>query len=279
MILEENISIEQAYGTIVGKMRDYFASCHKTRAVLGLSGGVDSALVAALATDALGADNVHCILMPSQFSSLHSVSDSVDLTTNLGIKYDVIPIEKIYKMFMIEMHDFFEIGKWTVAQENLQARIRGTILMTYSNRYDALLLNTSNKSELFTGYGTLYGDMCGAMMVIADLYKTQVYEMCDYINRNKKIIPVSILTKAPSAELRPNQKDSDSLPPYDQLDPVLHALHEEGLSADEVTARGVSRELVDRIIKLKKGSAFKIMQIPPVITVGSKPIAPDFKCI
>ena len=279
MILEENISIEQAYGTITGKMRDYFASCHKSRAVLGLSGGVDSALVAALAVEALGADNVHGVLMPSQFSSLHSVSDSVDLADNLGIKYDVVPIEKIYKRFMLETHSWFELGRWSVAQENLQARIRGTILMTYSNRFDALLLNTSNKSELFAGYGTLYGDMCGAMMVIADLYKTQVYEMCRYINRDNEIIPVSIIEKAPSAELRPGQKDTDSLPPYDELDPVLHALHEEGLSADDVVSRGASRELVDRILRLKKASAFKIMQIPPVIAVGGKPIAPSFKCI
>lgn len=279
MILEENISIEQAYGTIVGKMRNYFASCHKSKAVLGLSGGIDSALVAALAADALGADNVHGILMPSQFSSLHSVSDSVDLADNLGIRYEVIPIEKIYKRFMLETRTWFEIGHWTVAQENLQARIRATILMTYSNLYDALLLNTSNKSELFTGYGTLYGDMCGAMMVIADLYKTQVYEMAEYINRDKEIIPISIIKKAPSAELRPNQKDTDSLPAYDQLDPVLHALHEEGLSVDEAVSRGADRQLAERILKLKNGAAFKIMQIPPVIAVGSKPVAPEFKCI
>lgn len=279
MILEENISIEQAYGTIVGKMRNYFASCHKSKAVLGLSGGIDSALVAALAADALGADNVHGILMPSQFSSLHSVSDSVDLADNLGIRYEVIPIEKIYKRFMLETRTWFEIGHWTVAQENLQARIRATILMTYSNLYDALLLNTSNKSELFTGYGTLYGDLCGAMMVIADLYKTQVYEMAEYINRDKEIIPISIIKKAPSAELRPNQKDTDSLPAYDQLDPVLHALHEEGLSVDEAVSRGADRQLAERILKLKNGAAFKIMQIPPVIAVGSKPVAPEFKCI
>lgn len=279
MILEENIPVEQAYGTIVSKMRNYFASCGKSRAVLGLSGGIDSALVAAIARDALGASNVHGVLMPSQFSSLHSISDSVDLADNLCIGYDVIPIEKIYKRMMIEMRDWFESGHWTVAQENLQARIRGTILMTYSNRNDALLLNTSNKSELFAGYGTLYGDMCGAMMVIADLYKVQVYEMARYINRGRTVIPTAIIDKAPSAELRPDQKDTDSLPPYEELDPILHALHEEGLAADEVIARGADRTLVERILKLKKSSSFKVMQIPPVITVGKKPIAPDFKCI
>lgn len=281
MILEESLETGRVHDIITGKIRGYFESAGKKRAVLGLSGGIDSAIVAALAVDALGAENVHGILMPSQFSSLHSVSDSIDLADNLGITYDVVPIEKIYNRFMIEMKDFFEIGKWSVAQENIQARTRGTILMTYSNRFDALLLNTSNKSELFTGYGTLYGDLCGAMMVIADLYKVQVYELSRYENTlgPKPVIPESILTKAPSAELRPGQKDSDSLPVYDELDPILHALHEEGLSADEVVARGASRELVDRIMRLKKGAAFKVLQIPPVITVGSKPIVPEFKCI
>lgn len=280
MVLEEKTDIASVHDLIISKIRGFFASCGKSKAVLGISGGIDSALVAALAAEALGKENVHGILMPSQFSSLHSVSDSVDLANNLGIKYDVIPIEKIYKRFMLEMHNFFEIGKWSVAQENIQARARGTILMTYSNRYDALLLNTSNKSELFMGYGTLYGDLCGALMVIADLYKLQVYELSNYINRSGEIIPKSIIEKAPSAELRPGQKDTDSLPDYKILDPVLHALHEEELTFDEViTSKGVDRELLERILRLKKGAAFKIMQIPPVLTVGDKPVVPPFKCI
>lgn len=281
MILEPHLDIAGVHDTLVGKIRQYFATAGMKKAVLGLSGGIDSAIVAALAVDALGPDNVHGILMPSEFSSLSSVTDSIELANNLGMSYDIVPIEKIYKRAMIEMIRFFELGKWSVAQENLQARIRGTILMTWSNRFNALLLNTSNKSELFTGYGTLYGDLCGAMMVIADLYKVQVYELSHYENtlHGKEVIPESILTKAPSAELRPNQKDTDSLPEYEHLDPVLHALCEEGLTPEEVVARGTDAALVERIVKLKKGAAFKVLQIPPVLTVGKHPIVPEFKQI
>ena len=281
MILEPHLDIAGVHDTLVGKIRQYFATAGMKKAVLGLSGGIDSAIVAALAVDALGPDNVHGILMPSEFSSLSSVTDSIELANNLGMSYDIVPIEKIYKRAMIEMIRFFELGKWSVAQENLQARIRGTILMTWSNRFNALLLNTSNKSELFTGYGTLYGDLCGAMMVIADLYKVQVYELSHYENtlHGKEVIPESILTKAPSAELRPNQKDTDSLPEYEQLDPVLHALCEEGLTPEEVVSRGTDAALVERIVKLKKGAAFKVLQIPPVLTVGKHPIVPEFKQI
>ena len=279
MILEPTREIAEIHALLVGKIRNYFESAGKKRAVLGLSGGIDSAIVAALAVDALGAENVHGILMPSQFSSLSSVTDSIELANNLGMSYDIVPIEKIYKRAMIEMFRFFELGKWSVAQENMQARIRGMILMTWSNRFDALLLNTSNKSELFTGYGTLYGDLCGAIMVIADLYKVQVYELARYENtlHEQEVIPEAILTKAPSAELRPNQKDSDSLPEYDLLDPVLHALCEEGLTPEDVIARGTDANLVNRIVRLKKGAAFKVMQIPPVLTVGDHPIVPEFK--
>lgn len=281
MILEPSLDISAVHDLLVDKIRNYFASAGKKKAVLGLSGGIDSAIVAALGVDALGAENVHGILMPSEYSSLSSVTDSIELANNLGISYDIVPIEKIYKRAMIEMFRFFELGKWSVAQENLQARLRGTILMTWSNRFDALLLNTSNKSELFTGYGTLYGDLCGAIMVIADLYKVQVYELSDYENalHDHEVIPEAILAKAPSAELRPNQKDTDSLPPYDQLDPVLHALCEEELSPEQVVAGGVDKALVDRVVRLKKGAAFKVMQIPPVLKVGSHPIVPAFKQI
>ena len=285
MTLEPSVSIQSVYETITGKISGYFRSAGKTRAVLGLSGGVDSAIVAALAADALGAENVHGILMPSGFSTGHSVTDSLDLAERLGISCETIPISNLYDTAMATMSAFFADGKWSVAQENIQARLRGLILMAYSNKFDALVLNTSNKSELSTGYGTLYGDLAGAMMVIADLYKTQVYELCDFINRDKERIPTHILTKAPSAELREGQKDSDSLPDYPTLDAVLHAMNEEGLSADEVVARfeaeggeeGAAK--ARRAVSLRRGSSFKIMQVPPIITVCGKPLAPAFKCI
>ncbi|MBR3291231.1 MAG: NAD(+) synthase [Bacteroidales bacterium] len=279
MILEPRLAIEAVYERLVGKIRDYFAGAGMKRAVLGLSGGIDSAIVAALAADALGAENVHGILMPSAFSTEGSVADSVELARNLGISYDIVPIGSIYDKAMEAMAPFFTDGQWSVAQENLQARIRGAILMTWSNRFKALLLNTSNKSELFTGYGTLYGDLCGAIMVIADLYKVQVYELSHYVNRRhgKMLIPEAILTKAPSAELRPNQKDTDSLPAYELLDPVLHALCEEELTPEEVVARGTDAALVERIVRLKRSAAFKVMQIPPVLTVGGHPVVPPFK--
>ena len=279
MVLEPGITIEAVHERLVAKIRKYFAGAGKTRAVVGLSGGIDSAIVVALAVDALGAEQVHGILMPSAFSTEGSVADSVALAQNLGISYDIVPIGPIYDQAMASMAPFFADGQWSVAQENLQARLRGTILMTWSNRFDALLLNTSNKSELFTGYGTLYGDLCGAIMVIADLYKVQVYELSHYENRlhGKDVIPPAILTKAPSAELRPNQKDTDSLPAYEDLDPVLHALCEEELTPEEVIARGTDAALVERIVRLKRGAAFKAMQIPPVLTVGGHPIVPPFK--
>lgn len=279
MILQEDKPISGVHDLIVGKIRNYFSDCGIRDAVIGLSGGIDSAVVFALACEALGSNHVKGILMPSQFSSMHSISDAVDLVNYTEARYEIIPIEKIYGVYLMEMKRFFSINEWSVALENLQARIRGSILMTYSNKYNALLLNTSNKSELCMGYGTMYGDLCGAMMVIADLYKLQVYEMAGYINRNGIVIPQSSIDKEPSAELRPEQKDSDSLPAYDILDPVLHALVEEGKSPEEVIAGGADRNLVERIVSIKRKSAFKIAQIPPVITVGDAPLVPEFKRI
>ncbi len=279
MLFFPEIEIGQAYDLLLGKIRKYFESAHMAKAVLGLSGGMDSALVAALAVDALGADNVHGILMPSAFSTLHSVKDSVDLSERLGMSYDIVPIGDIYDQYVKQLDSYFADVEWHVALENIQARIRGTLLMAYSNRYGALVLNTSNKSELSVGYGTLYGDLAGAVMVIGDLYKLQVYEMADYINRDCERIPSSIIHKAPSAELRPGQKDSDSLPPYDELDPVLHKLNDCGFSQEELVASGVDKALVERVVRLRNGAAFKVMQVPPVFTVAGKPLLPEFKCL
>lgn len=279
MILNEDVSIECIYNTIVEKLKIFFKNAGSSRAVLGLSGGIDSAVVMPLACAALGAENVHGILMPSQFSTDHSVKDAEDLAKNLGASYDIIPIKNIYESYLEAMSDYFSDGKWSVAQENIQARVRGAILMTYSNKYNALVLNTSNKSELSMGYGTLYGDMCGALMVIADLYKLQVYELARYINREREIIPLSTLTKAPSAELHPGQKDTDSLPKYEVLDPILYMLNEDKLSAEEIVAKGYDAQIVTRVSNLKKRSSFKIHQIPPIIKLTENPIVYSEKCI
>ena len=279
MILEPTLPIERVYDILIGKIRSYFEGAGMSKAVLGLSGGVDSALVATLAADALGAENVHGIMMPSGFSTSHSVSDSEHLAANLGISIETIPIAPIYDSTMEAMAHFFADGRWDTTQENLQARIRALILMAYSNRFNALVLNTSNKSELSTGYGTLYGDLAGAIMVIADLYKLQVYELCRYLNRDGERIPEHILTKAPSAELKPGQKDSDSLPEYEVLDRVLHMLCEEEMSEDQVLESFEDKEAAQRAIGLRRKSSFKVMQIPPVLTVGDHPLVPPFKCL
>lgn len=266
-------NLEEIHDKLVTSLRSYFKSAGKYRAVLGLSGGIDSALVAALAAEALGAENVTGILMPSSFSSLHSISDAVDLANNLGIKHYIIPIEKIYDKMMKEIEPIFEGDfTWNTTQENLQARIRGTILMAFSNRRDALLLNTSNKSEISMGYGTLYGDLAGALMVIADLYKLQVYALSEFINREKELIPYSTLTKAPSAELRDGQKDTDSLPEYTLLDPILFRMNEGGETPQEIINSGADKELVGRIVRLRKAASFKVHQMAPLIKISDAPL-------
>lgn len=272
------ISIDAVHALLVAKIRRFFADSNASKAVIGLSGGVDSALVLALAAEALGPENVHGIMMPSKFSTKNSVTDAEELSELNGVKYDVIHISRIYERYMDELQQFFADGSWTTAQENLQARIRANILMAYSNRSGSLLLNTSNKSEISVGYGTIYGDLCGALMVIGDLYKLQVYDLCKYMNAAKRAIPDAILTKAPSAELHPGQKDSDSIPDYSILDPILFALNEEAKDYETLLKAGVDGNMLTLIANLRKRSTFKTMQVPPVLQISSRPLLPDFKC-
>ncbi|MEI7669729.1 MAG: NAD(+) synthase, partial [Pseudomonadota bacterium] len=206
---------ELIHDALVMAIRDYFNKLKFKKAILGLSGGIDSAIVLVLAVEALGGGNVLPVLLPSEFSSAHSIDDSISLCKNLGVNYKTIPIKSVYQEYLKTLEPAFEGKEFDLTEENLQARIRAGILMALSNKHQYILLNTSNKSEAAVGYGTLYGDMCGGLSVIGDVYKTEVYELANYINREKEIIPENIISKPPSAELRPNQKDSDSLPEYD----------------------------------------------------------------
>ena len=258
------------YNALLMGISDYFSKMGFKKAVLGLSGGIDSAIVTVLAAHALGKENVHAVLMPSQFSSDHSVNDSVQLAKKLGVSYETIPIKSMYDAYASALENDFKDLPFDVTEENLQARIRGTLLMALSNKFKYILLNTSNKSELAVGYGTLYGDMCGGLSVIGDLYKTDIYELAQYINRNEEVIPGNIITKPPSAELRPGQKDSDSLPPYDVLDSVLYQYIEQAKGPDEIIAQGFDEALVLRILRMVNNNEFKRHQTPPILRVSSK---------
>jgi len=263
--------IEQA---LVLGIKEYFRKQGFSKAILGLSGGVDSALVVCLASMALGAENVMAVMLPSQYSSDHSVSDSQKLVKNLGVKSDLISIENTFTALQQTLGKQFENTEFNIAEENMQSRSRAVILMALANKFGYILLNTSNKSELAVGYGTLYGDMCGGISVIGDLYKTEVYALCEFINRNEEIIPKNILTKAPSAELRPNQKDSDSLPDYEVLDAILNHYIEERKGPNEIIALGFSEELVKRTLKMVNNNEWKRLQAPPVLRVSSKSFGP-----
>ncbi len=260
--------VELVYKALVMGLREYFSKNGLRKAVLGLSGGIDSALVCALAVAALGPDNVHGILMPSQYSTDHSVKDAEDLANNLGIKYDIVPIKDCFDTLRNTMKPVFGDLAEDVTEENMQARIRGTIIMSYANKFGALALNTTNKSEAAMGYGTLYGDSCGALSVIGDLYKTEVYELSEFINRDKEVIPRNTITKAPSAELRPGQKDSDSLPDYALLDAILNLHIEEQLSQDEIVAEGYDAELVASVLRKVKANEWKRLQFAPQLKVS-----------
>jgi NAD+ synthase (glutamine-hydrolysing) len=240
------------------------------KATLGASGGIDSAVVQALAVEALGKENVHVLLMPSQYSSDHSVTDAEKLSSHLGNRYDLIAIKDVYESFLQSLRPIFKDLPFNVAEENIQSRSRGNLLMAVANKMGYILLNTSNKSELATGYGTLYGDMAGGLSVLGDLYKTQVYALGRYINKDEEIIPNNILVKEPSAELRPNQKDSDSLPDYATLDRVLYQYIELRQGPKEIIAQGYDPKVVARILKLVNTNEYKRNQFCPIIRVSSK---------
>lgn len=262
--------IKLIHDALICGIRDYFKKLGFKQAILGLSGGVDSALTLVLAVRALGKENVLSVLMPSQYSTSHSVDDSIKLLENLGSPYKIIPIKEVFDVYDSVLQPHFDGKPFDVTEENLQARIRGNFLMALSNKFGYILLNTTNKSEAAVGYGTLYGDMCGGIAVLADVYKTQIYEVCRYINKDGEVIPEHILTKAPSAELRPGQKDSDSLPDYNVLDKILYQYIENRQGPDEIEALGFEEALVSRVLKLTNRAEFKRHQTPPILRVSSK---------
>lgn len=263
-------NIHQVYEALIVGIKDYFTKMNFTKAILGSSGGVDSAVTLALACEAMGKENVRAVLMPSPYSTSHSVDDAVKLSETLQNPYNIIRINNVYETFLQTLHPIFGNLPFSLAEENLQSRTRGNILMSIANKFNLILLNTSNKSELATGYGTLYGDMAGGIGVLGDCYKTQVYELAKYINRNGEIIPSNIIQKAPSAELRPDQKDSDSLPDYDILDKILFQYIERRQGPAEIKSQGFDAHLVDRTLSLVNRNEYKRNQFCPIIRISPK---------
>jgi NAD+ synthase (glutamine-hydrolysing) len=269
-VLDYNLNTAQIYDALVLGIKDYFNKMGFTKAILGSSGGIDSAVTLAIACDALGAVNVRAVLMPSPYSTEHSVNDAVALSKNFCNPYDIIKIKDIYESFLTTLQPQFKDLPFSVAEENIQSRTRGNLLMAMANKLGYVLLNTSNKSELATGYGTLYGDMAGGLGVLGDCYKMQVYALANYINRDKEMIPNNIINKAPSAELRPNQKDSDSLPDYAVLDKILYQYIERHQAPTQIKAQGFDAALVDRTLKMVNNNEYKRNQFCPIIRVSSK---------
>jgi NAD+ synthase (glutamine-hydrolysing) len=270
-------NMDEIYHALILGIRDYFFKMDFTKAILGSSGGIDSAVTQALAVAALGKENVRAILMPSQYSSSHSVNDAEQLSKNLGNPYDIVPIKNIYESFLAELKPIYKDLPFGLAEENIQARTRGNLLMAIANKFGYILLNTSNKSELATGYGTLYGDMAGGLSVLGDVYKTQVYALAKYINKQnrklpavRQVIPENIIAKAPSAELHPDQKDSDSLPEYDTLDRVLYEYIELRKGPKEIIEKGFDKALVNRVLKLVNTNEYKRNQFCPIIRISCK---------
>ncbi len=262
--------IQLIHDGLVTGLKDYFGKLGFSKAIIGLSGGIDSAVTAVLAERALGKENVRVVLMPSQYSSDHSVNDARELAENLGIRYDIVPIQEPYNAFYGLLEGLFEGKPFNVAEENIQARSRGLILMALSNKHGNILLNTTNKSEMAVGYGTLYGDLAGGLSVIADVYKTDVFKLAEFMNKDGEVIPKNTITKPPSAELRPNQKDSDSLPDYAILDEILFEYIENRKGPAEIIAMGHEEKLVKRILRLVNINEFKRYQTAPVLRVSNK---------
>ena len=270
LTLEPALNIDQVYKALVLGVKDYFTKMGFTKAIIGSSGGIDSAVTLVIACEALGAENVRAVLMPSPYSTSHSVDDAVALSKNLQNPYDTIAIKEVYESFLNTLEPLFKGLPFSLAEENIQSRSRGNILMAIANKFGYVLLNTSNKSELATGYGTLYGDMAGGLGVLGDCYKMQVYELAKYINRSKEIIPAHIITKAPSAELRPDQKDSDSLPAYEILDQILFQYIEKRADPASIKAMGFDSVLVDKTLKMVNTNEYKRNQFCPIIRISPK---------
>jgi NAD+ synthase (glutamine-hydrolysing) len=262
--------VELIHKALVTGIHDYFAKTRFSSCIVGLSGGIDSALCLCLAVEALGNENARALLMPSRYSSEHSVADAVVLAKNLNVKYDIISIEKPFRAFEEDLAPLFSGKEKDITEENLQARIRAVLLMAVSNKFGCILLNTSNKSEAAVGYGTLYGDMAGGLSVIGDLYKTDIYMLANYINRNGEKIPDNTIVKKPSAELRPGQFDSDSLPEYKVLDSILYQYIELQKPADRISGEGIDSATVHKVIRLINYNEYKRYQAPPVLRVSSK---------
>jgi NAD+ synthase (glutamine-hydrolysing) len=265
-----NSKIEFIHQALVLGIKDYFKKLGFTKAILGLSGGIDSAVTLVLATKALGNENVKAILLPSRFSSQHSIDDAIKLAENLNVSYEIIPIDEAFKSFETTLSPYFKGMPFDITEENLQARIRAVILMAFCNKFGYILLNTSNKSEAAVGYGTLYGDMCGGISVLGDLYKTEVYELAHFINKDSELIPNNSIIKPPSAELRPNQKDADSLPDYDILDKILYHYIEQRKGPKELINMGFDEALVKRTLKLVNTNEYKRYQTPPILRISPK---------